>query len=44
VGLSGKVIGMDTFGASAPGSVLYEKFGLTPAAIIAAAKEMLPLR
>lgn len=44
VGLSGKVIGMDTFGASAPGAVLYEKFGITPAAIVAAAKEMLPLR
>jgi transketolase len=41
VGLSGKIIGMDTFGASAPGTVLYEKFGFTPANIVAAAKEML---
>jgi transketolase len=41
VGLSGKIIGMDTFGASAPGPVLYEKFGFTEAKIIEAAKSML---
>jgi transketolase len=41
VGLKGKVIGMETFGASAPGPVLYEKFGFTVAKIIAAAKELL---
>lgn len=41
VGLEGKVIGMETFGASAPGPVLYEKFGLTSAGIVAAAREML---
>ncbi|SFH72286.1 transketolase [Tindallia magadiensis] len=29
VGLDGKVIGLDDFGASAPASVLFEKFGLT---------------
>ncbi|MCD6486504.1 MAG: transketolase [Syntrophobacterales bacterium] len=29
VGLDGAVIGMDGFGASAPASVLYEKFGIT---------------
>ena len=29
VGLEGAVIGMDGFGASAPASVLYEKFGIT---------------
>ena len=40
VGLEGKVIGMETFGASAPGPVLYEKFGFTPGGIIAAAREM----
>jgi transketolase len=40
VGLSGKIIGMDTFGASAPGPVLYEKFGFTDAKIVEAAKTM----
>lgn len=43
-GLAGKIIGMDTFGASAPGPVLYEKFGFTSAHIVAAAREMLPVR
>ncbi|PKN89032.1 MAG: transketolase [Deltaproteobacteria bacterium HGW-Deltaproteobacteria-1] len=43
-GLAGKIVGMDTFGASAPGPVLYEKFGFTSAHIIAAAREMLPVR
>lgn len=41
VGLQGKIIGMDTFGASAPGPVLYEKFGFTAANIATAAKELL---
>jgi transketolase len=41
VGLSGKIIGMETFGASAPAPVLYEKFGLTVEKIIEAAKELL---
>jgi len=41
VGLTGKIIGMDTFGASAPGPVLYEKFGFTTGKIIAAAEELL---
>ena len=41
VGLAGKIIGMKTFGASAPGPVLYEKFGFTSADIIGAAKELL---
>ncbi|OGP68206.1 MAG: transketolase [Deltaproteobacteria bacterium RBG_16_44_11] len=41
VGLQGKIIGMATFGASAPGPVLYEKFGFTADKIIAAAKEFL---
>ncbi len=43
-GLEGKIIGMETFGASAPGPVLYEKFGFTSANIVAAAKEMLHIR
>ncbi|RMD72896.1 MAG: transketolase, partial [Bacteroidetes bacterium] len=29
VGLDGKVVGLDRFGASAPWKVLYEKLGLT---------------
>ena len=33
VGLEGIVVGMDRFGASAPAGVLYEKFGITAAAI-----------
>jgi transketolase len=41
VGLKGKIIGMESFGASAPGPVLYEKFGFTAARIIVAAKELL---
>jgi len=41
IGLSGKIIGMETFGASAPAPVLYEKFGLTAGKIIEAAKELL---
>lgn len=41
VGLSGKIIGMETFGASAPGPVLYEKFGFTVVKIIEAARELL---
>jgi transketolase len=44
VGLAGKIIGMETFGASAPGPVLYEKFGFTSANIVATAKEMLSIR
>ena len=41
VGLKGKIIGMDSFGASAPGPVLYEKFGFTEAKIVEAAKSIL---
>ena len=41
VGLQGKIIGMDSFGASAPGPVLYEKFGFTESKIIEAAKSLL---
>ena len=40
-GLSGKIIGMDTFGASAPGPVLYEKFGFTESKIVEAAQSLL---
>jgi len=44
VGLTGKIIGMETFGASAPGPVLYEKFGFTSGNIVATAKAMLSTR
>ena len=40
VGQQGKMIGMKTFGASAPLKELQKKFGFTADAIIAAAKEM----
>lgn len=40
-GFSGKIIGMDSFGASAPGPVLYEKFGFTADHIATAVREML---
>jgi transketolase len=39
VGLEGKIIGMAGFGSSAPGPVLYEKFGFTADKIIAAEKK-----
>jgi transketolase len=41
VGMQGKIIGMETFGASAPAAVLYEKFGFTVEKIIATVQELL---
>ena len=41
VGLTGAVIGMKTFGASAPLKALLQKFGFTVDAVIAAAKDQL---
>ncbi|MEW6218153.1 MAG: transketolase [Thermodesulfobacteriota bacterium] len=41
VGLDGAVLGMTTFGASAPGPVLLERFGLTVAGVVARAKSVL---
>ena len=38
VGMDGKIIGMRSFGASAPGGVLMEHFGFTANAVVAAAK------
>jgi transketolase len=38
VGLAGEVIGMRTFGASAPLKVLQKKFGFTPDNVVAAAR------
>jgi transketolase len=41
VGSEGAVIGIDHFGASAPGSVVLEKSGFTPAYIVEEAKRLL---
>jgi transketolase len=41
VGLQGRVIGMDTFGASAPGNVAMQYFGFSEANIVLHANEML---
>lgn len=39
--LQGKHIGIDDFGASAPAPVLYEKFGITQAKVVEAAKAVM---
>jgi transketolase len=41
IGTEGKFIGIDTFGASAPAPVLYEKFGITKEKVVEAAKSLL---
>ena len=41
VGSEGEVIGMDTFGASAPGPIVYEKFGFTVDNVVATARKVL---
>ncbi|MDY0072217.1 MAG: transketolase [Thauera sp.] len=41
VGLEGAVVGIDTFGESAPAGALYQHFGITSAALVAAVKEVL---
>ena len=41
VGSTGAIIGMSTFGASAPATELYRHFGLTTDNIVAAAKAQL---
>ncbi len=41
VGDSGRIIGIDHFGASANGALLFEKFGITTDAVYAAAKDAL---
>ncbi|VDN46876.1 transketolase [Petrocella atlantisensis] len=40
VGLDGKVLGIDKFGASAPGSKVYEAYGITTEAVYNAAKDL----
>ena len=42
IGDAGKSIGMKTFGASAPLKELQKKFGFTPDAVVASARELLP--
>jgi len=39
LGTDGEFVGMNSFGASAPGGVCFEKFGITTDAVIAAAKK-----
>ena len=41
VGVAGRVIGMKTFGASAPLKALQQHFGFEPDAVVAVAKELL---
>jgi transketolase len=41
VGSSGDVLGLDRFGASAPGDVLFREFGFTPENVVARAKAMM---
>lgn len=40
VGLDGKILGMESFGASAPAGQLFKKFGFTPENVAEAAKEV----
>jgi len=40
-GLDGRIIGMKTFGASAPLKELQRKFGFEPQLVVAAAKQLL---
>jgi transketolase len=41
VGLDGRVIGMRTFGESAPAAQLYKHFGITTDAVVGAVKELI---
>ena len=41
VGLDGAVVGIDRFGESAPGGVLYEHFGITAEAVVVAVEKTL---
>ena len=40
VGLDGAVVGMETFGASAPAEALFTEFGITVDAVVAAARAL----
>ncbi len=41
VGLDGEIVGMESFGASAPGPQLYREFGITADAVYVAAKKVI---
>ena len=41
IGINGQFVGMKSFGASAPGSQLFEHFGITKDAVVAAVKKTL---
>ncbi len=41
VGLNGKIIGMDTFGESAPAPLLFKEFGITVDAVVEAVNSLL---
>ncbi|HLS43089.1 MAG TPA: transketolase, partial [Paenalcaligenes sp.] len=41
VGLNGAVVGIDTYGESAPANVLFEHFGLTAARVVEAVEQVL---
>ncbi|MBE0484304.1 MAG: transketolase [Bacterioplanes sp.] len=41
VGLNGKIIGMDTFGESAPAPLLFKEFGITTEAVVEAVNSLL---
>ena len=41
IGETGAIVGIETFGASAPAPVLYEKFGITAEKVAAAAKSVI---
>jgi transketolase len=41
IGPSGRAVGLDRFGASAPAEVLYERLGITAERVVALAKNML---
>ena len=43
VGMTGRIIGMHTFGASAPLKALQKKLGFEPSQVVAAAKEQLAI-
>lgn len=40
VGLDGKVVGIDRFGLSAPGNIAMKELGITPDAVVAAARSL----
>jgi transketolase len=41
VGLDGAVLGMESFGASAPGKVVFEKFGFTVPHVLELAEQVI---